>query len=223
MAPAIKRRTAANLLAVVCAACSLGSDCNESLPPYEEPQHVFDLTFSASVPDPMNLRFQTERITANEAALGFDLKLHCLFDETLQGDTPWPLGHVDIWWIDNPSVTATLDIRPDDEQQSSLFISNSPVTLDPGDSAVFLVVWRNFKDDHDVFLWEYAACNGRSIAGPDTFLNYTPMTFSAQAWLQPIEKGPVISTEEILFSITFMQLLETDDSPDAERYTARFE
>ncbi|MBN2417509.1 hypothetical protein JXO52_16855 [bacterium] len=210
-------RTASVLIICLCGIFSLGSDCSESLPLYEEPARVFDLALYTTEPSTSALRYQTERIVMNKAGFSFTLLLRCLFDETLQGDMGRPLGKLDIWWDENPDVTTTLDITYDTEMQSQLFSPYLPVTLDPGDSAFFLVVWRDFKTENGVNLWEYGTFDRLTSDDLHTYYNYKPMSFTAEAWIQPIENGPVIRSEELPFAITFYSIQSEEDTLSVAR------
>ncbi|MBN2417508.1 hypothetical protein JXO52_16850 [bacterium] len=182
---------------------SLGSDCDESLPAYEEPENALQLDLYTSAPEPMRLRYDKIRIMGGVAALSFDLDLSNQFDETISGAMPARIGRLDISWDDDSEVIASLDITHEDEKGTNYFNPLHPVMLDPGDTASFLVIWRSFQDNRGTYLWQYAGMGEDTEDDLHIYHNHLPMQFTVTAHMQPVEGGPVVYAREYPIVITF--------------------
>lgn len=191
------------LLIILFALMSLGTDCEESLPAYEQPEDVLKLDLYSTVPEPMRLRFDKIRIMGGIVALSFDLNLVNQFDETISGTLPARIGRLDLFWDEDPEVIASLDITYEEEAGTNYFNPIKPVAIDPGDTASFLIVWRNFEDNHGTRMWDYVPLGDRTEDDLHIYYNHLPMHFTARAHMQPVSGGPVAYSEEFSFVITF--------------------
>lgn len=189
----------------------LGSDCEESLPVYTAPEAVYSLRLTSTVPDPMALRYQKGRIIDGLVTLPFDLHLRNIFDETITSRLPERLGTLEIWLNKNPHVTTSLPVLYTHEVDTDHFSRFEGVSLDPGDSSLFRILWKDFQNNRGIPYWEYAELDAITWEGDQEYHNFKPLAFTAQAVMLPAEGGPSVHSNSFTFSITFYFFISPDD------------
>jgi hypothetical protein len=185
------------------------TSCQESLPPYRTPPGVYSLVLRADQPGLEAVRRELGDISAGKGGLGFSLDLKNVFDETLADTIREPLGELQIWWRDDPSITATLPIGRLDEVMTHAIQWNGLLVFDPGDSVHFAVTYKTWKDDGGLPLWERVGW--RPLPGESGGIEYSPMHFSAQAWIQPFDRAPAVVSNRVDFTLIFYVQRETAD------------
>ncbi|KPK95622.1 hypothetical protein AMJ80_04540 [bacterium SM23_31] len=114
--------------------------CSESLPPYEEPEVIFEYNFylignQAWIPYPQNFPVLTR----------FTFDFRHLFDETLTGEY-YRRGYIDIWLVDNPAVKKHFEFLNYNPKINSI--------LDPGEWYNYRYFWDQTFDDGSI-LYEH--------------------------------------------------------------------
>jgi hypothetical protein len=175
-------------------------DCQESLPPYRAPEEVFRLGLFVTQPDPDDIQRDLSNVTAGKGGLGFTVDLENVFDETLLDTARAALGALEIWWNDDPSVTATIPLTRKDELVTREIAWDGFVALDPGDSIHFAVAWRWLRDDAGRGVWTLL----RPEPSPGGGFLYPPMRFTAQARLQLFDEVPAAYSEPVSFTLRFL-------------------
>lgn len=181
----------------------INMQCNESLPPYERPAHVFGLDLGCAFPDPSRVVLNIPQQILGHKKIYFDLVLKSIFDETISDSSQTMLGEILLWWNDDPNVTATIPIYCTDEISGYVFVYHPSVTIDPGDSACFAVWWQYCLGNDGKYIWENVSKTWQSEDASYIYTNYGPMEFSVQAKMQPFPKGPAIYSNVYKISITF--------------------
>ncbi len=180
--------------------------CDESLPPYREPERPFEATLRGDY-----------TLSAIDNSMKVYLTIKNIFDETLQGTANFR-GTVEIVSARNPQIQKTFPIRAQNLIQAPGYIpSTGRLTFDPGASLVFLFSW-NFVDDRNVDvrsqLFRYvqdATCPTRCLALPEPWIltanisifdktgNATARaTYSlcfVTTWINPRECPPIITSQ----------------------------
>jgi hypothetical protein len=186
----------------------LNMDCHESLPPYDEPLNVFDLTLSTAFARPDDIRLDIEQTILGHKKIYFDLDLINTFDETLSDSSQFVLGEISLWWDEDPTIGATLPVMNTDELTSHVFEYPQYVLMDPGDSVRFAVWWKYCVDDEDRYMWEYIDDVWYSEDENHIYENHGPMDFTLQARLQPFPGGPAVYSNILRIRITFYSVSE---------------
>jgi hypothetical protein len=137
--------------------------CDESLPPRQDPSHVFHLKLTPYY-----------EYTQSSNFLQLQISFINSFDETLSGLMALD-GTVVIASERNPSIHRTLPIASQNLVRAHYDASSGNLTLDPGDSIVVAVNW-DFTDDTgrrlQSILFEYSvdsSCASREISNPEIF------------------------------------------------------
>lgn len=193
----------------------LAPACEESLPPYRTPSEVFSLALSADQPNLEAVRRDLVDISAGKGGLGFSMDLRNVFDETLADTVREPLGELQIWWRDDPSVTATLPIGRADEVMTHAIQWGGLLVFDPGDSVHFAVAYKTWMDDRGSPLWERV--ERWQGTGEAELIEYPPMRFSAQARIQPFDRAPAVYSNRIDFTLIFCEKREENEGPGIRR------
>jgi hypothetical protein len=198
---------AKRILLPVCLALSLlGTSCQESLPPYRTPSDVFSLVLRADQPGLDAVRRELGDISAGKGGLGFSMDLKNVFDETMADTVREPLGELQIWWRNDPTVTAFLPIGRSDEVMTHAIQWDGLLIFDPGDSVHFAVAYKTWKDDGGSPLWERLdRWQGTDTPGG---IEYPPMDLSAQVRIQPFDRAPAVYSNRIDFTLIFCEKRE---------------
>ena len=126
-----------------------------------------------------------------------------------------PLGELQIWWRNDPSVTAPLSIGRTDEVMTHAIQWDCLLFFDPGDSVHFAVAYKTWMDDRGLPLWERVD-RWQGIEEAEV-IEYPPMHFSAQAWIQPFDRAPAVHSNRVDFTLIFCEKREEDEGPDSRR------
>jgi hypothetical protein len=164
--------------------------CNESLPPYRDPEHVFR---SEIKPEYMFYR------TGN--FLDVQLYVVNIFDETFSAPSLIQ-GSVEISLHKNPEYTRVFTLTPSDIRFGKYISSTGILTMDPGDTLKLGIQW-NFIDaagrDLRQEVFQFVAdpdCPARMIAQPETFM--------IKGDLKIYERTATIELGPILYSICYI-------------------
>ena len=183
---------------LLCSALMLNVNCNESMPPYEQPNTVYSITLNADQPDLEFVRRDIDWVLMGKNTFGFTMNIINIFDETLAGAAQDTIGELQIYWKQNPTVTRTFQLEPDNEINTDELSDPSFVFFDPGDSIRLSVVWTFWRDDQNTYMWDHV----NSHAGNGT-ITYDPMTFVAQARFQLFNEATSAYSNEVEFTVTF--------------------
>ncbi|HEY4612968.1 MAG TPA: hypothetical protein VII11_08310 [Bacteroidota bacterium] len=169
--------------------------CDESLPPYTEPEEFLGGRISG-----------VYALSASSNALFVFLTVVNEFDETLQ-DRVLFRGSIEIASARNPSIRKTIDLNAANLSFSlssfNEYDRNSRLlTIDPGDSLVFVAAWDFTSDDNGVDLrrdlfvfFQDATCPGRCLARQEDFVLSGEITIFN-------ERAPVLG--KTLFPVCFV-------------------
>jgi hypothetical protein len=189
-------------LLFLCLICSFaliaGMDCNESLPPREQPSHVYDISLTTAQADIEYIRRDISTVMGGKGGLGFTVDVKNVFDETLADTVKYTLGEIEIWWTEDPFVKATLSITIRNEIMTHEIGFWGDITFDPGDSLRLAKVWRFLNDDNGDYMWSHIS----PVMGQDG-PEYPPMEFEAQARIQLFESTAIVYSNILRFRIFF--------------------
>ncbi|MBN2201107.1 hypothetical protein JW777_04070 [bacterium] len=181
-----------------------GSACQESLPPYRTPSEVFTLALRADQPDLHAVHRDLDDISMGKGGLGFSMDLRNVFDETLADTVREPLGELQIWSRDEPSVFMTIVLNRSDEIMTHAIQWDGFLIFSPGDSLRLAEVCRTWLDDRGRPVWTLAgepvSENGR--------IRYPPVDMAARAWVQPFDRAPAVYSNTVLFRMFFSREAE---------------
>lgn len=180
--------------------------CDESLPPYREPDQPFEATVRGDY-----------TLSVIDNSMKVYLTVKNIFDETLEGTASFR-GTVEIVSARNPQIQKTFQIRAQNLIQAPGYTSSTGrLIFDPGTSLVFLFSW-NFVDDRNVDLrsqfFRYvqdASCSARCLALPEPWILTANVTIfdktgnaTARAtyslcfvtvWVNPRDCPPIITSQ----------------------------
>ena len=142
----------------ILSALTLGLDCHESLPPYTQPDLIYYIELRTDQPNPEAVVRSIGQVSAGKGGISFSMDVTNIFDETLHGSVENPLGEVSIWWVDNPSVQATLSLTTDHELVTHLLDDPQYVYFNPGDSIKLAIIWLKWEDDQGNSMWDFIRC-----------------------------------------------------------------
>lgn len=139
--------------------------CDESLPPYREPEQPFEAIVRGDY-----------TLSAIDNSMKVYLTVKNVFDETLEGTASFR-GTVEIVSARDPRIQKTFQIRAQNLIQAPGYTpSTGRLRFDPGTSLVFLFSW-DFLDDRNVdvrsqffrFVQD-ASCSARCLALPEPWI-----------------------------------------------------
>lgn len=168
----------------------LALSCNESLPPYNDPGHVFEGQLLARY-----------TLTLNENSLKVEFRFTNVFDETLNGVADLQ-GSGLITLKRKPTVRKTFTITSAHLVSGKYVPSTRVLTIDPGDTVRLIYTW-DFRDDagNDLRSTEFtyfpdASCTmdqpvpvERRIASRETFI--ISASLSVFNRVTPVVVGPI--------------------------------
>jgi hypothetical protein len=134
---------------------SIHMDCDETLPPYEDPGIPYTIFLKTGQPNPLSIHRAIESTMVGKGALGFTVDVKNVYDETLADTVQTLLGKITIWWDDNPWVSRTFLLKQENEIVTHEIQWDGQIVFDPGDSLRFAVIWPLLKDDQGRFMWEH--------------------------------------------------------------------
>jgi hypothetical protein len=178
----------------------LGSDCRESMPPYITPTGMFEIKLAADQSILDHVEREIGQILSGKGGFGFTLTITNTFDETMAGSVKDTLADLQIWWKENPNVVATFHLTPWHEVATHELWDPVNVILDPGDSVRLAIVWYNWKDDQDNYVWDHVQ---GMVMGEQIY--YGPMTFVAEAKMQLFDQTPIEYSNQVEFTVTFYE------------------
>jgi hypothetical protein len=182
----------------------LGMDCQESLPPRSNPGVVYSLSLEVDwSPNPMNIELDINKVLEGRQSLPFPLYLTNTFDETLADTVLRTAGEFTAWWTVDPEVRITIPVHRWDELFTQEIDGVGNITLDPGDSVHFNVVWPAFQDDDGISVWLHVNSHTEGDV-----LVYDPMTFEAQAHMQLFPQTSVVYSDIVRFRLCFHRIKE---------------
>ena len=192
------RKISSSLLCAFIGFLLLRMDCEEPLPPYEEPQDVFASTLQTSPPGLETIRRDTMQVLEGKGGMGFTVDVSNLFDETFADTAREPLGEIQIWWVDDASVSRMIPLLKSDEVVTDEINSLGYLIFDPGETLRFAVNWRWWDDNGGQPMWSHLDKTWVSGA-----LEYPTMEFAAQAKIHLFDRLPAVNTAVIRFTVTF--------------------
>ncbi|MFC1501983.1 hypothetical protein ACFL6A_01060 [bacterium] len=192
-------RTILNYLyLIICTGFMMGTDCQESLPPYTTPAGMYDIRLAADQGDLDRVQRDIGQIYQGKGGFGFHLDITNTFDETMTGSVKDTLTELQVWWKADVNVMKTFHLTPSDEIVTGELWDPVVVYFDPGDSIRLAVVWLNWLDDQNTFVWEY-----QSSWETEDLILYNPMTFIAEARIQLFDATPIKYSNQVEFTVTF--------------------
>lgn len=178
----------------------LGTDCEESLPPYRAPSGCYNVELKADQGGLDRVQREIGQILGGKGGFGFTLNITNTFDETMVGSVKDTLAELQIWWKKKTEVTATFHLTPADEIVTTLLRDPFNVVYHPGDSILLSVVWVDWADDQDNYVWEY-----EQSRETEEQIYYGPMTFVAEARFRLFDETPLVYSNQVAFTVTFYQ------------------
>ena len=183
---------------ILCMGFMLGSECKESLPPYITPAGMYDIRLAADQGDLDRVQRDIGQVYGGKGGFGFNLNITNTFDETMAGAVKDTLAELQVWWKEDANVIKTFHLTPSHEILTGELWDPVVVYFDPGDSIRLSIVWQNWRDDQNTYVWER-----QSSWETEDQIFYNPMTFIAEARIQLFDATPIKYSNQVEFTVTF--------------------